>query len=129
MTRTERAAYPRAVNRDRSESRTGLDNSLRKGGAGGHNWGSLNDEQYLESSAIDDEVEGESVPRTTSKAESPDRSPKSSTEDKSSVSSNSPSEEDIERAKQLRKNAFKKGDQLDLAAIARTSAGASTSPP
>lgn len=67
MTRTERAAYPRAVNRDRSESRTGLDNSLRKGGAGGHNWGSLNDEQYLESSAIDDEVEGESVPRTTSK--------------------------------------------------------------
>jgi hypothetical protein len=79
--------------------------------------------------------------------ESPGTPPKPSAEDKSSVSSNSPSEEDIERAKQLRKNAFKKGDrtsylfhresntlldrllvELDLAAIARTSAGASTSP-
>lgn len=55
MTRTERAAYPRAINRDRSESRTGLDSSLRKRGAGGHNWGSLDDEQFLEASAMDDE--------------------------------------------------------------------------
>jgi hypothetical protein len=68
MTRTERAVHPRALNRDRSESRTGLDSSLRKRGAGGHNWGSLDDEQYLESSAMDDEVEEkEAITRTASK--------------------------------------------------------------
>lgn len=55
MTRTERAAYPRALNRDRSESRTGLDPSIRKGGAGNHNWGSLADEGRLEAGAYDDE--------------------------------------------------------------------------
>lgn len=55
MTRTERAAYPRALNRDRSTSRTGLDPSIRKGGAGNHNWGSLADERRLEDNALDDE--------------------------------------------------------------------------
>lgn len=55
MTRTARASHPRALNRDRSESRTGLDNSIRKGGAGGHNWGSLADESLLEARALDDE--------------------------------------------------------------------------
>ena len=55
MTRTERASYPRALNRDRSESRNGLDASLRKRGAGNHNWGSLVDEHRLEATAQDDE--------------------------------------------------------------------------
>ena len=55
MTRTERASYPRALNRDRSESRNGLDASLRKRGAGSHNWGSLVDEHRLEATAQDDE--------------------------------------------------------------------------
>jgi Hyaluronan / mRNA binding family len=55
MTRTARAAYPRAVIKDRSESRTGLDPSIRKSGAGHHNWGSLADELHLEAAAIDDE--------------------------------------------------------------------------
>jgi len=55
MTRTERASYPRALNRDRSESRNGLDSSLRKRGAGNYNWGSLADEHRLESTAQDDE--------------------------------------------------------------------------
>lgn len=55
MTRTERAAHPRAVQKDRSESRSGLDTSMRKSGAGQHNWGSLADEQRLENDAIDDE--------------------------------------------------------------------------
>ena len=55
MTRTARAAYPRAVIKDRSESRTGLDSSIRKSGAGYHNWGSLADELHLEAAAIDDE--------------------------------------------------------------------------
>jgi len=55
MTRTARSSFPRAVMRDRSESKSGLDKSLRKGGAGTHNWGSLADEQGLESAALDDE--------------------------------------------------------------------------
>ena len=55
MTRTARAAYPRAVIKDRSESRTGLDSSIRKSGAGHHNWGSIADELQLETAAIDDE--------------------------------------------------------------------------
>jgi len=55
MTRTARAAYPRAIIKDRSESRSGLDPSIRKSGAGHHNWGSLADELHLETAAIDDE--------------------------------------------------------------------------
>lgn len=55
MTRTERAAFPRALMRDRSESKSGLDKSLRKGGSGHHNWGSILDEGYLETAAVEDE--------------------------------------------------------------------------
>jgi hypothetical protein len=56
MTRTERAGFPRALGRDRSESKSGLDKSLRKNGAGQHNWGNLADEGYLESAALEDEA-------------------------------------------------------------------------
>jgi hypothetical protein len=56
MTRTARAAYPRAVIKDRSESRSGLDSSLRKAGAGHHNWGSLADERQLEFAALNDQT-------------------------------------------------------------------------
>ena len=66
MTRTARAAYPRAVIKDRSESRTGTYDMARKSGAGQHNWGSLADERRLESAALDDalldEEEGEEAP-------------------------------------------------------------------
>jgi hypothetical protein len=55
MTRTARSAFPRAILKDRSESKSGLDKSLRKNGAGMHNWGNLADEVYLESAAIEDE--------------------------------------------------------------------------
>jgi len=55
MTRTERATFPRALLRDRSESKSGLDKSLRKGGSGHHNWGSVRDESYLEAAALEDE--------------------------------------------------------------------------
>ena len=44
MTRTERASYPRAINKDRSESKNAMDKSLPKHGAGPHNWGSYEDE-------------------------------------------------------------------------------------
>lgn len=56
MTRTERAGFPKAMLKDRSESRSGLDKSLRKNGAGQHNWGRLADERELESAALDDEA-------------------------------------------------------------------------
>jgi hypothetical protein len=56
MTRTARAAYPRAVIRDRSESRSGLDTTIRKDGAGQHNWGSIADEGQLEFDAMQDEL-------------------------------------------------------------------------
>ena len=56
MTRTERAVFPRALMKDRSEARNGLDSSLRKGGAGAHNWGSLEDEARHEDEALQDEL-------------------------------------------------------------------------
>jgi len=55
MTRTERSLSPRAIIKDRSESKSGMDKALRKGGAGGHNWGSVNEEYLLEAEALDDE--------------------------------------------------------------------------
>jgi len=55
MTRTERAVSPRALMKDRSEARNGLDSGLRKGGAGAHNWGSLDDEARYEFEALRDE--------------------------------------------------------------------------
>jgi hypothetical protein len=54
MTRTARSSFPRAVRKDRSESKSGLDKSLRKNGAGMHNWGSIADEKTLEFAALDD---------------------------------------------------------------------------
>lgn len=77
MTRTARAAYPRAVLRDRSESRSGLDTSVRKDGAGQHNWGSIANERQLEYDAIEDEMreasleEDEHLKTTTNPAVSP----------------------------------------------------------
>ncbi|KAJ1301346.1 hypothetical protein OPQ81_003745 [Rhizoctonia solani] len=43
MTRTERAAFPRAVNKDRSVARNGMNRSMVKGGAAG-GWGTIQDE-------------------------------------------------------------------------------------
>lgn len=50
MTRTERSHSLRALARDRSEARNGMDTSVPKGGAGAHNWGSI-----LENGGIVDE--------------------------------------------------------------------------
>lgn len=54
MTRTQRATSPRAILKDRSESKSGYDKSLRKEGAGPHNWGSVRDELTLEQDALAD---------------------------------------------------------------------------
>lgn len=56
MTRTERSHSLRALIKDRSEARNGMDNSVPKGGAGGHNWGSLDSELDYENAAIADEA-------------------------------------------------------------------------
>ena len=55
MTRTERSQSLRALAKDRSVSRSGMDMSTPKNGAGAHNWGALNFEGYLEAEALDDE--------------------------------------------------------------------------
>lgn len=55
MTRTARSASIKAMIKDRSESRSGLDKSLRKNGGGQHNWGSIADERELEVAAMHDE--------------------------------------------------------------------------
>ena len=84
MTRTERATSPRAILKDRSESKSGMDKHTPKGGAGTHNWGSLMTERDLEDAAFydqDEEVEG--APYTPyfsrgldfSRAASPQRNP------------------------------------------------------
>jgi hypothetical protein len=57
MTRTERSHSLRALIKDRSEARNGMDTSVPKGGAGGHNWGSIQSEYYHENAAIVDEVD------------------------------------------------------------------------
>ena len=58
MTRTARSSFPRAISKDRSESKSGTDKHMRKDGGGPHGWGRLTDEQELENAAIlDEEVE------------------------------------------------------------------------
>ncbi|KAL0579194.1 hypothetical protein V5O48_002816 [Marasmius crinis-equi] len=98
MTRTERSAFPRAINRDRSLSKSGMEKSLRKDGGGAHNWGRLEDEMDLEYAAMDDDIRE-------------DDEGSSDAADKAALASPSSSmtEEEIEAAKQFRKHAFKKG--------------------
>ncbi|KAI6145170.1 hypothetical protein BKA82DRAFT_4170580 [Pisolithus tinctorius] len=121
MTRTERATYPRAAMRDRSLSKSGLDNHIRKGGGGHHNWGRLAEEEYLEAAAREDSA------REFSK-ESDEHGKKVNAPKLTKERSSSLSEEDVQRAKEIRKNALK-GDDIDLTTIARTSSAVSTSPP
>lgn len=72
MTRTARASYPRAVVKDRSANRSGVDNyNMRKDGGGQHNWGKLTDERDLEFAAMDDnELAPEESTQATSRKES-----------------------------------------------------------
>jgi hypothetical protein len=77
MTRTERAVFPRAIIKDRHLNRSGLDRSLRKEGAGPHNWGrpedelaALDDEQF----ELDEEYVNESNDDSSSNASDGTRS-------------------------------------------------------
>ncbi|KAJ7672390.1 hypothetical protein DFH06DRAFT_1293173 [Mycena polygramma] len=130
MTRTARSASLRSILKDRSESKTGLNNNLRKNGGGAHNWGSLENERDLEFAGIDDgqhELEEELGDDDDSHSSHSDELAPSK-----KAGPTSPvlelSEEDIATARKLRTHAFK-GEGVDLSAIARTSAAVSGSPP
>ncbi|KAJ6552241.1 hypothetical protein DFH09DRAFT_1366350 [Mycena vulgaris] len=127
MTRTSRSASLRSVLKDRSESKTGLNNSLRKNGGGAHNWGSLENERDLEFAGIGDgQQELEELEDDDDSHSAHSDEPTSYKKPASPVLERS--EEDIATARKFRMNAFK-GDGVDLAAIARTSAAVSGSPP
>jgi hypothetical protein len=137
MTRTARAAYPRAMIKDRSETRTGLEGNRRsmpKDGAGGHNWGSLADERQNELAALEDASFDEEE-AGAARADMPDaRQARLGSESPTTSSSPPPpmsrspsasatmTAQELEEARKLRTHAFKKTGEIDLAAIARSSA-------
>jgi len=91
-----------------------MDKTLRKGGAGGHNWGNINDEYYLEAEALDDEQQ-EIVVNKEESTDKPELARRSSVA----------SEEDRTAAREVRKRALKDG--ADLSSIARSSSAVSSS--
>ncbi|KAJ6453582.1 hypothetical protein C8R45DRAFT_1039111 [Mycena sanguinolenta] len=131
MTRTSRSASLRSILKDRSESKTGLNNNLRKNGGGAHNWGSLENERELEFAGIDDGQQELAMDEDLLDNDDDSQSAHSDEFKKPSPVS-SPvlelTEADLADARKVRHNAFKNG-ALDLAAIARTSAAVSSSPP
>ncbi|KAI0940056.1 hypothetical protein AcV5_001264 [Taiwanofungus camphoratus] len=121
MTRTERAAYPRAIVKDRAESKSGMNKHIPKNGAGLHNWGALMSERDYEDAAEYDE-EREFEDAGVNRCRSPPASPVVEHR------TNSLTEEDIVNARRYRKRAMSRTD-VDLNSIARTSAAVSISPP
>ncbi|KAJ7802531.1 hypothetical protein B0H14DRAFT_2732641 [Mycena olivaceomarginata] len=112
MTRTARSASLRSILKDRSESKTGLNNNLRKNGGGAHNWGSLENERDLEFAGIDDgqqELDEEIVDDNDDSLSS--HSDETTSYKKAGVTSPvlELSEEDIASARKVRMNAFKNG--------------------
>ncbi|KAI9459233.1 hypothetical protein BJY52DRAFT_1223224 [Lactarius psammicola] len=122
MTRTARSQSLRALAKDRSVSRSGMDMSVPKGGAGAHNWGSIDSEFDYEDAAITDEAaDFEDQAQETG---TPKPAPK-----KPAVvrRTSSVTDEDRENAIKVRKNALKSNGTIDLAAIARSSVAVSVS--
>ncbi|PIL28843.1 hypothetical protein GSI_08889 [Ganoderma sinense ZZ0214-1] len=121
MTRTARASYPNAINKDRSEAKNGMDKHIPKRGAGPYNWGSLEDELEIETAAFEDEQaeldEEAGSPTAKREAERP------ATERRGSALT----AEEIKQGIEFRKKALKSPD-TDLASIARTAPVLSTSP-
>ena len=117
MTRTARAAFPRAIIKDRSQSRSGFSKEMKKGGAGSHNWGKLG--EIENENELEYDSEGDSAQMTRSSVNDEISTPRKR-------STSFPNESEIEAAKQLRKNAL--NDGVDLATIARTSVAVSSSP-
>jgi len=124
MTRTERSQSLRALIRDRSEARNGMDSSLPKGGAGSHNWGSLESEYDYENAAVDDEAA--ELEDQAGEVGAPNSQPKKSAPVRRT---SSVTDEDRENALKIRKNALKNNGEINLADIARSSVAVSSSPP
>ncbi|KAJ4479344.1 hypothetical protein J3R30DRAFT_3702595 [Lentinula aciculospora] len=120
MTRTARATYPRAALKDRSQSRSGMDKSLKKDGAGRGNWGKLGEVEYDDAEYDEEFFEKEVENLDASEAGS---EASSTIEPKHSVSD----EKEIEAARAFRKQAL--SGSVDLSSIARTSVAVSGSPP
>ncbi|KAF9076911.1 hypothetical protein BDP27DRAFT_1414046 [Rhodocollybia butyracea] len=119
MTRTARSTYPKAALKDRSLSRSGMDKSLKKDGAGKGNWGKLGEVEYddeYEEESHEDEAEVLSVSEEGSETSSASSEPKHST-----------TNEEFEAARAFRKRAM--SGTVDLSSIARTSVAVSGSPP
>jgi len=159
MTRTARAMYPRAMSRDRSVAKNGLDASMKKGGSGQHSWGSLGHEyEYerdgemdaaLEDGQFGDEDEARDRVYFDTISGNIVGNPETSTESdnwsvdggatakvtggriRSSSTASNPGITDDERARarKFRTGSFNGSRTVDLASIARTSVGVSASPP
>ncbi|KAJ3757560.1 hypothetical protein EV360DRAFT_83903 [Lentinula raphanica] len=122
MTRTARASFPRAIIKDRSQSRSGSSGKvMKKEGAGSHNWGRI-DEMPAEDEP-DYESEGEPGRFSTGGLSLDSDDDGKPAHRKRTLSL--PNLMEIEAAKQFRKNALNGG--VDLAAIARTSIAVSAS--
>jgi len=124
MTRTARSSSLRAILRDRSESKSGHDKSVRKNGAGPHNWGDFAHEADLEFAAMDDErLEYDEELAVANQGAAIEPEDVSNTPSVISVSA-----EQVQDAKQFRKTALK-DEGINLSTIARTSSAVSGSPP
>ncbi|CAL1710184.1 unnamed protein product [Somion occarium] len=127
MTRTERASYPRALRKDRSEPKNAMNKRIPKQGAGPHNWGAIDDQLELESAAeADEEVELER--EGVKPGEASEEVPRPSSVGSRRASSGSLTDEEREKARLTRLHAMAR-DDIDLNTIARTSSVVSTSPP
>jgi len=119
MTRTERSQSLRALVKDRSEARNGMDSSVPKGGAGAHNWGSVDFELEYENAAtydVEDQAAGGADSQQQPKKPAVVRRASSITE------------EDRENALKVRKMALERNSEIDLSDIARSSVAVSCSP-
>lgn len=131
---------------NRTESKSGFDKSLRKQGAGGHNWGSLRDELDLEREALEDNGQVEDADELNVDANADIRpSVDGATDiDKTNVAM---TEDDVQKAREFREQglngegASASGNRIHallitsfvplvaLGDIARTSAGATSEHP
>ncbi|KIM25707.1 hypothetical protein M408DRAFT_331057 [Serendipita vermifera MAFF 305830] len=139
MTRTARSTHPRAMLKDRSESRNGLDKTVKKGGAGAHSWGDVMEELEDNWDDVGEESQDNLKPETQPEITATDQKERlqpdtdnapsdpvalpqrRSTRRRAASVSVSYTEEELETAKQFRTHVFGSG-VVDLASIARTSA-------
>ncbi|KAF8336446.1 uncharacterized protein EI90DRAFT_3152609 [Cantharellus anzutake] len=129
MTRTQRASHPRALARDRSLSRSGLDDHIQKGGSGSHNWGSirdeiehfdLGDEDYDIPEELDEYQSADDTSSSVAATESTDLGSATGGLRKRATSINM-TEDELVRARQVRTRSFSGQKDIDLVTIARTS--------